>query len=89
MSAFIEETDYLLYIKQSRLDQLKEDLGAVLYDAAESTAIAIVKDALYGRYFCLHRNRSPQTSTALVCGQCFILHVPTSTQSSETATSEG
>lgn len=50
MSNFIENADYLLYIKQSRLDQLKDDLGNALYEQAESTAIAIVKDALYGRF---------------------------------------
>ena len=49
--SFILETDYLLYMSQRRLDQLKADANIPdVLGAAEGTAITIVKDALYS-YF--------------------------------------
>jgi Protein of unknown function (DUF1320) len=49
MSAFIEQADYLPYIKDTRLLQMLEQNTTIL-DDAEETAQAVVNDALYSRY---------------------------------------
>lgn len=49
MSTFITDNDYLLYQRQSTLDQIK-GTNTLMFEAAESTALAVVKDALYPVY---------------------------------------
>lgn len=49
MAQFITEADYLVYIKDVRLQQMVEDNEQIMEDA-EDTAIAVVSDALYSRY---------------------------------------
>lgn len=49
MSTFISVADYKLHIKDTRLQQTI-DADNSLLDEAESTAIAVVRDALYSRY---------------------------------------
>jgi hypothetical protein len=49
MSTFITDDDYLLYKRQAIINQLT-DTTSTLLDTAESTAIAVIKDALHSRF---------------------------------------
>lgn len=49
MSTFITDADYLVHIKDVRLQQMIEG-NAILLTNAEDTAIAEITDALYSRY---------------------------------------
>lgn len=49
MSTFIISDDYLLYKRQNIIDQLT-GTNPVHLDAAESTALAVIKDALHSRF---------------------------------------
>lgn len=48
--AFINNDDYLLYIKEFLFNQLKDGLTPLQEEEIQDTAITIVKDALYSKY---------------------------------------